>query len=173
MKKRILIALFIVIILIYPTRLSEEQSIIVNSKKVDTELVYKKEVKETKPMTVVFKSRKSIQPINILVSFYTSSYADCSKNDAISTSGKNLNQLSDISRGLSISYVAAPRNIVFGTMIRVINIGDCIVEDRGGKIKYVWIEGIEYMKLDVFIPGATAKEISDKGIVKTRGYIVK
>ena len=106
------------------------------------------------------------ETMNILVSYYTNSIEDCGKTDAISASGKNLN----LSRGQT--YVAAPTTIPFGTTINIKGIGLCVVEDRGGAIKYTYIDGVKYMKIDVFVPGATRQELLNKGIVKTKGRII-
>jgi len=145
------------------------QSNVVNSKKVETKLETDKKVsvkiKPIKKKPVALKNK--VTQVNILITYYSNNTEDCGKTDAISASGKNLN------RGGYLTYVAAPKNISFGTKIDVDKIGICQVEDRGGKIQYVWIRGIEYLKLDVFVKGATRKQLLDKGILKTKGIIIE
>ena len=113
---------------------------------------------------------KVIPTLNILVSFYTSSVQNCGNSKGISASGKNLNT---ISRGGSSISCAAPSSVEFGTQIQVDGLGICTVEDRGGAIKWIQINGIQYMKLDVFVPHATQKQLMKKGIIKTTGRIIK
>jgi len=114
--------------------------------------------------------KKVIPTINILISFYTSSVQNCGNSKGISASGKNLNT---ISRGGSSISCAAPSSVEFGTQIQVDGLGICTVEDRGGAIKWIQINGIQYMKLDVFVPHATQKQLMKKGIIKTTGRIIK
>ena len=130
--------------------------------------VIKTEVKKQEPPVV--KTAKKERVINILVTFYTNSYEDCNSTAGISASGKNL---VSASRGGDITYVAAPKNIPFGTKIDVKGIGVCDVQDRGGAIKHVWIDNIEYMKLDVFVKGATRQQLLNKGLLKTTGHIIE
>lgn len=118
--------------------------------------------------SVVISNNKVINKINIRVSYYTNNSSDCGKTDGISASGKHLPTLS---RG-GIRPIAAPINIPFGTKLYINGIGNVEVEDRGGAIKYVIINGVKYMKVDVFIPNATSKKISDMGIVYTTGYYI-
>ena len=113
---------------------------------------------------------KVIPTINILISFYTSSVQNCGNSKGVSASGKNLNT---ISRGGSSISCAAPSSVEFGTQIQVDGLGICTVEDRGGAIKWIQINGIQYMKLDVFVPHATQKQLMKKGIIKTTGRIIK
>ena len=181
MTKKILVALAAVIFFtsfVFTDSLSAEQPIpISHIVKAKTIVKTQEEIKK-KPLTVALKTDKKIQVvkvdkkveyINILVSFYTNNYEDCGKTDAISASGKNL---VTASRGGDITYVAAPKTIAFGTMINIEGIGICNVQDRGGAIKYVWKDGIKYMKIDVFVPGATSKQLRNKGLVKTKGHII-
>lgn len=181
MTKKILVALATTAFFtsfIFVGSLSTEQPT-PNSHIVKEKTVVNKEIDlEEKPLTVVLKTNKKIhgvkavkkiESINILVSFYTNNYEDCGKTDAISASGKNL---VTASRGGNMTYVAAPKSIAFGTMIEIEGIGTCNVQDRGGAIKYVWIDGIKYMKIDIFVPGATSKQLKNKGLVKTKGHII-
>lgn len=125
-------------------------------------------VKKQQPPLIKAEKKKRI--INIIVTFYTNSYEDCQSTKGISASGKNLVRAS---RGGDITYVAAPKNIPFNTKINVQGIGVCDVQDRGGAIKHVWIDNIEYMKLDVFVKGATKQQLLNKGRLKTTGYIIE
>jgi len=130
--------------------------------------VAKTQVKKQDPPVVKIEKKERV--INILVTFYTNSYEDCKSTAGISASGKNL---VSASRGGDITYVAAPNNIPFGTKIDVKGIGVCDVQDRGGAIKHVWIDNIEYMKLDVFVKGATRQQLLTKGLLKTTGHIIE
>lgn len=148
----------------------DDKSIIkeeVKTKKIDPKIV---EVKKQEPPVIVVKTKKKVEDINILVSYYSNSVEDCGNDKGISASGKNLVTLS---RGGNPTYVAAPKNIPFNTKIDVEGIGVCDVQDRGGAIKHVWLDGIEYMKLDVFVKGATRKELLNKGLLKTKGRIIE
>lgn len=126
-------------------------------------------IKENKQQSPVIKTEKKQREINIIVTFYTNSIEDCQSTAGISASGKNL---VSASRGGDITYVAAPKNIPFNTKIDVKGIGVCDVQDRGGAIKHVWIDNVEYMKLDVFVKGATRQELLNKGKLKTTGHII-
>lgn len=181
LKKRILITLVISLffaLVILPAKYHLD---VASSKKVERELgadkkvpvkiktINKKpQVEKVKPVAskpVVVE--KKAEQVNILITYYSNNIEDCGKTDAISASGKNLN------RSGYLTYVAAPKDISFGTKIDVEKIGVCQVEDRGGKIQYVWIRGIEYLKLDVFVKGATRQQLLDKGVLKTKGTIIK
>jgi len=144
-----------------PLKQQESNSPIVKMK---NQSVIKKKAEATKTKV------KKEQAINIIVTFYTNSYEDCQSTDGISASGKNL---VSASRGGNIKYVAAPNNIPFNTKIDVKGIGICDVQDRGGAIKHVWINNIEYMKLDVFVKGATRQQLLNKGLLKTTGHIIE
>jgi len=135
------------------------------------EVIKKKEVKIAKVVkktknVVKYKSRR--ETINILISYYTSSISDCGKTDAVSASGKTLSR-----GGNGTTYIAAPSSIPFGTRINIRGIGICSVVDRGGAIHYTYINGTRYMKIDVFVPGASNSELQNKGIMKTKGYIIR
>ena len=188
MKKQISIVLVISILFTFFVLLSRDQSSIANTKPIEIGLGAEKKVPikpkpvlkkpaivkpkaiVKKPVPVVKKPvevDKKPKKVNILVTYYSNNINDCGKTDAISASGKDLNKSS------YRTYVAAPENISFGTKIDVDKIGSCQVEDRGGKIKYVEIRGIEYLKLDVFVKGATRQQLLNKGIVKTKGVILE
>jgi 3D (Asp-Asp-Asp) domain-containing protein len=127
-------------------------------------------IEENKQQPPVIKTEKKQKDINIIVTFYTNSISDCQSTKGISASGKDL---VSASRGGDITYVAAPKNIPFNTKIDVKGIGVCDVQDRGGAIKHVWIDNVEYMKLDVFVKGATRQQLLNKGLVKTTGHIIE
>lgn len=134
--------------------------------------VNKIEKVEDKPKTVDVKVEKSVQIIPIILSFYTNSLEDCSSTAGISASGKNLVQASR--ENSSITYVAAPKNIPFGTRINVNGLGTCEVVDRGSAIKWVYTkDGTRCLRLDVFVYKATKKQLLDRGVIKTNGYILK
>jgi len=134
------------------------------------EVVKKKEVKIAK---VIKKNKKVVkkesgrETINILISYYTNDYESCQNDRGISASGKNLVTASR--GGSDVTYVAAPRSIPFGTKLYIKNIGICRVEDRGGSVNFK--NG--YMVIDVFVPNASHQELQNKGIMKTKGYIIK
>lgn len=136
--------------------------------KIEKVKIRKPQVKKQKPAKI--KTKKKEQEINIIVTFYTNSYEDCQSTAGISASGKNL---VSASRGGGITYVAAPKHIPFNTKINVKGFGICDVQDRGGAINRVWIDNIEYIKLDVFVKGATRQQLLNKGLVKTTGHIIK
>jgi 3D (Asp-Asp-Asp) domain-containing protein len=118
----------------------------------------------------LMKAKKKERLINIIVTYYTNSIGDCQSTAGIAASGKNL---VSASRGGDIKYVAAPKNIPFNTKVNVKGIGICDVQDRGGAIKHVWIDNVEYMKLDIFVKGATRQQLLNKGLLKTTGYIIE
>lgn len=151
-----------------------------NSPKNDVKLVQnepkiEEDTYNTSVKTVVLSSKKVIiiepknEEINIVVSFYTNSKSDCGKTNGVSASGKHLPTLS---RGGTIP-IAAPKDIPFNTKIYIDGIGECDVQDRGGLIKWVWIDGVKYMKVDLFVPNTTDKKLKEMGIVKTTGHIIK
>jgi hypothetical protein len=102
--------------------------------------------------------------INIVGTFYTNSKADCGKTDGITKSGLRA------SRGI----IATPPDIAFGTNIVLEdkdgNMKKYSVQDRGSAIK--WIDE-NTMKVDIFIPKATAKQIQKLGKKYYTGYILE
>jgi 3D (Asp-Asp-Asp) domain-containing protein len=177
LKKRVLITLVVSLFFVFLVLPIKYQLGVANSKKTEIELGADKKVplkiKSIKKKPVIVKpvvkkpAEKKGKEVNILITYYSNNVEDCGKTDAISASGKNLN------RSGYMTYVAAPKNISFGTKIDVDKIGICQVEDRGGKIQYVWIRGIEYLKLDVFVKDATRQQLLDKGVLKTKGRIIE
>lgn len=163
MNKRLLVALFILFLTLKVLPTTDD-----SLKNTITVEYNKKTSEDIIPKTAALSVNKSIVKVNIILTFYTISYADTGKLDGISASGKHLPSLS---RG-GVQPIAAPKNIPFGTKIVIDGIGVTIVEDRGGAIKYININGTEYMKVDVFVPNATAKQIRELGVAKTTGYIV-
>ena len=121
----------------------------------------------TTPKVIVIKPKNEV--INIIISYYTNSIENTGSTKGISASGKHLPTLS---RGGTIS-VAAPKDIPFNTKIYIEGIGECNVQDRGGSITYIYIDGVKFMKIDLFIPNITQKKLMEKGIVKTTGYIIE
>jgi 3D (Asp-Asp-Asp) domain-containing protein len=175
MMNKIFISIIIVFILLFtsPTDIIQDK----HKPIIETEIIEK--LPEQIPKTTVLKTDKVIvkkpveakktpQMINILISYYTNSVEDCGKTDAIAASGKNL-----VTASRGMTYVAAPKSIPFKTNINIVGVGVVQVEDRGGAIKYVWKDGKQYMKIDVFVKGATRKELLKMGIVKTTGYIIE
>lgn len=102
--------------------------------------------------------------IDIVETYYTNSVKNCGKTDAISASGKLLD------RG---GYIAAPYDIEFGTIIITKddknNYGEYEVQDRGGAIK--WIDN-HTMKIDIFVPNATQKQLEKLGVKKVKGKLI-
>lgn len=140
-----------------------------------------KPTEETKPLTVKLAEKeiktkdveKTIlfdgqmyryRKVNIVATHYTSSVADCGNTKGVTASGVRA------SRGM----VAVPHNIPFGTQIVLEdeqgNKQKVIAQDRGGAIK--WINE-DTMKIDVFVPNATKKQILDLGVKKYTGYILE
>jgi 3D (Asp-Asp-Asp) domain-containing protein len=97
--------------------------------------------------------------ITVRLSYYTNSYSDCGKTDAISANGKNLNDGSN--------YIAAPNSIPFNTKL-LIDGQIYTVADRGGAIGYK--NGV--MMLDVFVPGATQEQLIKMGVKYTTAKII-
>jgi len=96
---------------------------------------------------------------NVEISFYTNSENNCSSTAAITASGAHANS----------ETIATPSNIPFGTGIYIEGLGNKIVQDRGGAIKN---EGNGVMKIDVFVPNASERELLNMGIVRTRARII-
>ena len=98
--------------------------------------------------------------INVRLSYYTSSYEECGKNDGISANGTSIND--------GGNYVAAPSSVPFGTKL---NIDGTIytVVDRGGAIGYS--NGV--MMLDVYVPGASQEQLNNLGVKFTKAQILK
>ena len=137
-------------------------------KKVEVVKKISKVVKITKKVVKKESGRKAI---NILVSYYTNDYSSCQSTSGISASGKNLVTASR--GGSEVTYIAAPGNIPFKTKINIRGVGICSVVDRGGGIYYTYIKGTRYMKVDVFVPNASHRQLLNKGIMKTKGYIIR
>ena len=193
LKKKIIITLLISIVLLStPLQITKETDIPIPKPKVveitkpkpikkEPIVAKKKETPKPKPVVVepepeeiapepeeVKEVEESPEVINIILSYYTNSYEDCGKTDAISASGKNL-----ISASRGETYVAAPQDIKFGTQLEIKGLGMVRAEDRGGNINYVYKNGKKYMRIDVFVEGASQDELNEMGIVKTTGYIIK
>lgn len=102
--------------------------------------------------------------INIVATHYTNSVADCGNTKGVTASGVRA------SRGM----VAVPKNIPFGTEIVLVDEGGnkqkVIAQDTGSAIK--WINA-DTMKIDVFVPNATKKQILDMGVKHYTGYILE
>lgn len=176
MTKRVLIVILSIMIILtcFSQPMGDSQSTTISpSESVEVVNRRKQEEMEAKESdfthkTVILSTGKVIKKINIRISHYTNSYADCLKTDGISASGKHLPTLS---RG-GVQPIAAPKSVPFGTKMYIEGVGHVQVEDRGGAIKYTTINGEEYMKVDLFVPNVTAKQISDMGIILTTGYII-
>ncbi|WP_297419315.1 3D domain-containing protein [Clostridium sp.] len=113
-----------------------------------------------KQHVVVNRGGQEIQWITIRISYYTVSYSECNKTDGITASGKHIES----------GMIAAPTNIPFGTKINIPEINTIYtVEDRGSAIK--WDGGI--MKIDVYIPNATQKQLINLGVKYVKGYFIK
>lgn len=151
-------------LLMIPQNLSVEPPIPTEPKViVQQPMTVKTEVKE------IVIAKKEPQYVDIRVSYYTNSYADCGKTDGITASGKDLKTLSRGGSINDITYIAVPKDIPFGTRYYIEGIGICEAVDTGGAIKW---HG-DTMWVDVYVPHATAKELNKKGVMKTKGYILK
>jgi len=100
---------------------------------------------------------------DVELSFYTNDFHDCGKSDGITKSGKHVNS----------QTIATPENIEFGTNIYIKGQGIKVAEDIGGAIQYVYYKGIRYMKIDVFVEGASQRELNKMGIVRTVAKIIE
>ena len=119
----------------------------------------------------IAKEEASKNWINIEVTYYTNSVENCGNTKAVSANGTNLIDYTISRGGNDKPYyipIACPRDIPFGTIIKISGLGDCICVDRGGMIK--WNKDI--MKIDVFTINATQQELLSKGKWLTKGYII-
>ena len=98
--------------------------------------------------------------IDVRLSYYTNSIAECGKNDGISANGTNIND--------GGNYVAAPSTIPFGTKLDIDGVIYTVV-DRGGAIGYS--NGV--MMLDVYVPGASQEQLNNLGVKFTKAQILK
>lgn len=99
------------------------------------------------------------EEINLRVSFYTVSYEDCGNTKGRTASGKRIRQ----------GMIAMPKDIEFGTQIYIENMGTYTCEDRGGLITY---DKDGTMKVDVYVPNATQKQLRELGVKYLKGYIL-
>lgn len=97
---------------------------------------------------------------DVEISFYTDSYNNCQNTLGITASGKHVNS----------ETIATPSDIPFGTPIYIRGQGLKITQDRGGAIRYKR-NGV--MKIDIFVEGATQKQLLNMGIIKTKAKIIK
>lgn len=95
--------------------------------------------------------------MTIRLSYYTSNLTDCNKTDGITSSGKYA----------TFGTCAAPKEFLYGTTFKLENGQELTVQDRGGAIKIH--DGVIW--LDVFIPGATEKELDSMGVKYVKAYI--
>lgn len=102
--------------------------------------------------------------VNIVATHYTNSVADCGNTKGITASGIRA------SRGT----IAVPHSIPFGTEIiledETGSKQKVVAQDRGGAIK--WIDE-NTMKIDVFVPNATKKQLLQLGVKHYTGYILE
>lgn len=98
--------------------------------------------------------------VKLRISFYTISYSDCGNLEGVTASGKHITE----------GMIAAPAGIGFGSVLSIPSRGQTyVVEDRGSAITW---EG-DTMKIDVYIPNATQKELNKLGVIYTTGYLSK
>lgn len=128
----------------------------------------KEELFKTVPKEIVSKTLSrggSIQEINLRVSFYTVSYQETGKIDGITASNKKIQK----------GHIAMPKEFSFGTKIYIEglkdfadNTGLFTNEDTGGAIYSS--NGI--VRIDVYVPNATQKQLMNLGVIYTKGYII-
>jgi 3D (Asp-Asp-Asp) domain-containing protein len=99
---------------------------------------------------------------DVILTYYTVSYEECGKIDGITASGKR------VSRG----FIATPPNIDFGTNIYIKNHGMTVVEDRGGAIQTIYENGKKYIKIDIYVPNASQRQLNKLGKVYTTAKII-
>lgn len=97
---------------------------------------------------------------NVIISYYTNSVADCGKTDAIGANNKKM----------KYGYIAMPKEFPFNTKIELEGIGVFENQDRGSAIRK--ING-DTIKIDMYIPNATRKQLLQMGIKKVKGYILE
>jgi 3D (Asp-Asp-Asp) domain-containing protein len=134
--------------------------------KKNTQVEIKREIKRVAPKEEISRGNTRHQSqsaeggwFNVEISFYTNSENNCSSTAAITASGAHANS----------ETIATPSNIPFGTSIYIEGLGNKIVQDRGGAIKN---EGNGVMKIDVYVPNASERELLNMGIVRTRARII-
>jgi hypothetical protein len=102
--------------------------------------------------------------VNIVATHYTNSVSDCGNTKGITASGVRA------SRGT----IAVPKSISFGTEIiledEAGNKQKVVAQDRGGAIK--WLNE-DTMKIDVFVPNATKRQLLQLGVKHYTGYILE
>lgn len=98
--------------------------------------------------------------INCIVSYYTN------ENSRMEGGQKDIkgNPL----LGYKIKICAAPKNIPYGSFVEMDNLETYKVVDRGSAIK--WINE-DTMKIDVFVPNATQKQLNSLGIKKHKAKV--
>ncbi|QDY27087.1 hypothetical protein CGQ40_20495 (plasmid) [Clostridium botulinum] len=97
---------------------------------------------------------------DVKVTYYTSSYSDCQKTDGIGANNRRL------SRG----DCALPQEFPFGTKLYIEGLGVVENQDRGGAIHFI---GNNTFVVDIFIPDASDKYISDLGVKWTKAKVIK
>jgi 3D (Asp-Asp-Asp) domain-containing protein len=171
MKKLIRITIPIVILLSFSGKTMGQD--------ISTKILTKEPIVSKKVHKVKKPIKKQIKPksLNFIITYYTNSVRDCGNTKGVSASGLNLVRETkrQYSRGLikRITYIAVPKGIKFGTKFYIKGIGECLAVDRGGSIKYKYINGKKYMKVDVFVYKATYKQLMKLGKKYATGYVIK
>jgi 3D (Asp-Asp-Asp) domain-containing protein len=116
------------------------------------------EIKREEYITTSFSEDEN--SINVIVSYYSNTVADCGKTDGIGANNLKL------SRG----HIAMPKEYEFGTKLYLEGMGVFENQDTGGAIKRI---NSNTIKVDMYIPNASEKYLKKLGINKVRGKIVK
>lgn len=116
------------------------------------------EIKKEEYITTSFEENEKW--INVIVSYYSNTVADCGKTDGIGANSFKL------SRG----HIAMPKEYQFGTKLCLEGMGVFENQDTGGAIKRIDSNTI---KVDMYIPNASEKYLKELGIKKVRGKIIK
>jgi len=100
---------------------------------------------------------------DVIITFYTSSSLNCGNSKGITASGKHI----------KCGMIASPSSFSFGTQLYIPERGVVTVEDRGGAIKSTYENGKKYIKLDVFIPNISQRNLLKMGKVYSKAKIIK
>ena len=123
--------------------------------------INRKDIEVEKYITKCFKEDE--EWIDVVATYYTNSYSDCSKNDGIGANNIRL------SRG----HIAAPKEYKFGTKFVFEDKGNYEVyevQDRGGVIRKL---NNHTIKVDIYIPNASAKYINQLGVKHFKAKVIK
>ena len=131
-----------------------------NEKKSEEERLKKESEKQ--------KKNDNRECYNFVITYYALLQDECGKTDGITASGKHI----------SSGMIASPKIFKFGTKLMIEGIA-YTVEDRGSS-KYIKVNNDGSIRLDVYVPRLPnesnphySKRVSNMGVKKAQGYVVK